>query len=142
MAGSPNIVNVSAIYGCTAQVIPSTTSASAAWVYQGIGTTTPTTSLPGLTPSAGAVQKVESIVVSNKTSAAASATITLCPAATYSDVNAGNTYLAYAISVPPNASLVVTDKSTSFYLGEAQSIGVTSSVASALTFTASFENIS
>jgi hypothetical protein len=137
---TPNIVNVTSIYGGTAQLIPSTTSATAAWAYGG-NTANSTTSLPGLTPAASSVQKIESIVVSNKTGSAASATVTLCPAATYADGNAANTYLAYQISVPANSTLIVTDKSTSFYLMEFQSIGVTSGTASALTFTASFETI-
>jgi hypothetical protein len=50
-------------------------------------------------------------------------------------------YLAYQISVPPNASVIVTDKTTSFYVTESQSVGVTSGTASALTYTASFEAI-
>jgi hypothetical protein len=50
--------------------------------------------------------------------------------------------MANVISVPPNASLVVTDKTTSFYVTENQSVGVTSSTASALTYVATFEAIS
>ena len=51
-------------------------------------------------------------------------------------------YLAYQISVPPNASVIVSDKTTSFYITENQSVAVISGTASALTFTASFEAIS
>jgi len=49
--------------------------------------------------------------------------------------------MANVISVPPNASLVITDKTTSFYITENQSVGVTSSTGSALTYVASFEAI-
>jgi hypothetical protein len=136
---TPNIVNVTSIYGGTAQVIPSTTSATAAWTYGG-NTSNSSTSLPGLTPAASSVQKIESIVVSNTTGTAASATVALANNATFAS-GTTTTYLAYQVSVPANASLIVTDKSTSFYLMEFQSIGVTSGTASALTFTASFETI-
>jgi hypothetical protein len=49
--------------------------------------------------------------------------------------------VASAISVPANATLIITDKTTSFYLTESQSLGVTSGTANALTFTATFEII-
>jgi hypothetical protein len=50
-------------------------------------------------------------------------------------------YFAYQISVPANASLIVVDKTTSFYVTENQSVGVTSGTGSALTYTATFEAI-
>jgi len=43
--------------------------------------------------------------------------------------------------VPANASIDIADKSTAFYLGEAQSIVVTVGTASAIELTASYEAI-
>jgi hypothetical protein len=136
---TPNIVNVTSIYGGTAQITPSGTSPVATWTYGG-NTANSSTSLPGLTPAASSVQKIESIVVSNVTGSAVTATVALANNATFASSTL-TTYLAYQVSVPANSTLIVTDKSTSFYLMEFQSIGVTSSTGSALTFTASFETI-
>jgi hypothetical protein len=132
---NPNIVNVSSIYGNTAYVIPSTTSATTSWTYNG------TTTLTGLTPATGTVNKIDNIVVSNTTSSAANCTVAIGNNATFGSATIIS-YLAYQISVPPNSSVIVTDKTTAFYLTENQSIGVTSGTASALTYTASFEAIS
>jgi len=131
---NPNIVNVSVINGNTAYVIPSTTGATTSWTYNG------TTSLTGLTPASGTVNKIDSIVVSNTTSTAANCTVAIANNATFGSGTV-IAYLAYQISVPPNASLIVTDKTTSFYVTENQSVGVTSGTGSALTYTASFEVI-
>lgn len=46
------------------------------------------------------------------------------------------------VSVPADASLIVTDKSTAIYLMENQSITVTSGTASGITYTISYEEIS
>ena len=132
---NPNIVNVTSIYGNTAYVIPSTTSATTSWTYNG------TTTLTGLTPATSTVNKIDSIVVSNTTSTAATCTVGVGNNATFGSATVIS-YLAYQISVPPNSSVIVTDKTTSFYLTENQSIGVTSGTGSALTYTASFEAIS
>jgi hypothetical protein len=78
-------------------------------------------------------------VVSNTTASAVNATVAISNNATF---GSGTAFpIASAISVPPNASLIVTDKTTSFYLTENQSLGVTSSTGSALTFVATFEII-
>jgi len=132
---NPNIVNVTSIYGNTAYVIPSTTGATTSWTYNG------TTTLTGLTPATSTVNKIDNIVVSNTTSSAANCTVAVGNNATFGSATVIS-YLAYQISVPPNASIIVTDKTTSFYLTENQSVGVTSGTASALTYTASFEAIS
>jgi hypothetical protein len=50
-------------------------------------------------------------------------------------------YQAYQITVPAGASLVVVDKTNSFYLTENQGVVVQSGTASALTFQATFEAI-
>lgn len=130
---NPNIVNVTSIYGNVAYVTPSTTSATTSWTYNG------STSLTGLTPAASTVNRVTSIVVSNTTSSAATASVAIANNATFGSGTAY--YIAYQISVPPNASVIVTDKTTSFYVTENQSVGVTSGTGSALTYTATFEAI-
>jgi hypothetical protein len=94
-------------------------------------------------PSSGSAQKINQIIVSNIDGTAAyDATIEVRLAD-------GSTYRAIAstISVPPDASLIVSDKTTMFYLldtsvtGEASTLWATSSTASKLTFTVSYETI-
>lgn len=120
---SPNIVNVTAIYGNTSTTALSTTSA---------------TSLVSNTASSGKVFKIDNIVVANTTSTAATITINVYSAASLG----GTAYpIASAISVPGNATLIVTDKSTAFYLLEDKSIGATAGTSNALVVTASWEEI-
>jgi len=130
---NPNIVNVTSIYGNVAYVTPSSTGVTTSWTYDG------TTSDTGLNPAVGSVHRVTSIVVANTTASAVNATVAISNNATF---GSGTAYpIASAISVPANATLIVTDKTTSFYLTENQSLGVTSSTGNALTFTATFEII-
>ena len=129
---NPNLVNVGTIKGNTAYVIPSGTTATTSWTYDG------TTSLTGLTPAAGTVNRISSITVANTTSSAATATIGVGNNATFGSATVV-AYPAYQISVPANATLVVIDKTTPLYITENQSVGVTSGTASALTYTATFE---
>ena len=118
---NPNIVSVTSIYGSTTYLIPSTTAA-----------TTWTT----LTPAAGTVNKVNNIVAANVTGSAVAVTVAINSAA----AGAGTNYdIAYQISVPANASLIIIDKTTSIYVGEAQSIVVTVGTGSAIELTSSFE---
>lgn len=120
---NPNIVNVSSIYGNTSYLIPSTTSA---------------TTWTALTPAAGTINKIDNIVAANVTGSVATVTVAINSAA----AGAGTNYrLVYQVPVPINASIVVADKSTAFYLGEAQSIVVTLGTASAIELTASYEAI-
>lgn len=95
-------------------------------------------------PSTGAAHKINELIVSNIDGTSAySATVELRLAD-------GTTYRAIAstVSVPANASLVVVDKTTALYLmdtsvtGEASTIYVTSSTASKLTYSCSYETIS
>jgi len=130
---NPNIVNVTVINGNTAYVLPASTAVSVAWTFNG------STSLTGLTPASGSVNKIDSIVVSNTTGSAAAVSVAVSNNATYASGTAY--YIAYQISVPANASLIVTDKTTAFYVTENQSVGVISGTASALTYVASFEVI-
>ena len=131
---NPNIVNVTSIYGNTAYVIPNGTTANTAWTYNG------STSLTGLTPASGTVNRVTSIVVANNTASAANASVAIANNATFGSGTAN--YVAYQISVPAGASLIVTDKTTSFYVTENQSVGVITGTANALSFVATFEAIS
>jgi hypothetical protein len=121
---NPNIVNVTTILGNSSQVSLSTTSA---------------TSLASNAASSGKVYKINSIVVAN-TNGTAAANITIN---NYSAAALGGTAfpVASTISVPANASLIVTDKTTSYYLLENQSIGATAGTANYLTVTASWEEI-
>jgi hypothetical protein len=120
---NPNLINSSSIYGNTNYLIPSTTSATV-WT--------------ALTPAAGTVNKIGNIVASNVTASVATVTVAINSAA----AGAGTNYrLVYQVPVPVNASIVVADKSTAFYLGEAQSIVVTVGTASAIELTASYEAI-
>jgi hypothetical protein len=120
---NPNLINSSSIYGNTNYLIPSTTAATV-WT--------------ALTPAAGTVNKIDNIVASNVTASVATVTVAINSAA----AGAGTNYrLVYQVPVPVNASIVVADKSTAFYLGEAQSIVVTVGTASAIELTASYEAI-
>jgi len=120
---NPNIVNVTSIYGNTSYLIPSTTSA---------------TTWTALTPAASTVNKIDNIVAANATASVATVTVAINSAA----AGAGTNYrLVYQVPVPVNSSIVIADKSTAFYLGEAQSIVVTVGTASAIELTASYEAI-
>ena len=197
---NPNLQNTTSAFGNTAYVIPSSASTTTfTWTYNGI------TSLPMLTPAVSSVNKIDSLVVSNTTSSAATATVIVGNASIFtgsistttltvsavtqgtiattapfqtlyttgSGFTAGTTitaagtgtggtgtytvsasqtvssstfyavaasaYLAYQISVPPNASLIVIDKTTPLFLTENQGIVVASGTASALTYSATFE---
>jgi hypothetical protein len=130
---NPNIVNVTSIFGNSAYVIPSNTSVSVAWTNNG------TASLTGLTPAANTVNRVTSIVVANVTSSAATTTVAISNNATYA--SGTPYYIAFQVSVPPNASVIITDKTSSFYVTENQSVGVISGTGSALHYTATFEAI-
>ena len=132
---NPNIVNVTSIYGNTAYVIPSTTSATTSWTYNG------TTSLTGLTPASGTVNRITGVIVSNTTASPVAATVAIGNNATFGSATVIG-YLSYQISVPANASLIVVDKATDIYITENQSVAVISGTASALTFVAAFEAIS
>ena len=121
---NPNIVNVTTIYGNSSSTSLTTTSA---------------TSLVSNAAASGKVFKINSIVVANVDgTSAADITINV-----YSAAALGGTAfpIASTISVPADATLIVTDKTTSFYLLENQSIGATAGSASDLVVTASWEEI-
>jgi len=120
---NPNIVNVTSIYGNTSYLVPTTTTA---------------TTWTALTPAAGTVNKIDNIVAANVTGTTATITVSVNSAVS----GGGTAYrLAYQIVVPANASLIVTDKTTAFYVGEAQSVVVTSGTTNAIEMVASYEAI-
>lgn len=121
---NPNLANVTTITGQIGQVALSTTSA---------------TSLASNAASSGTILKVESIVVANTSAATASITIN-----TYSAAALGGTayQIASTIPVPANASIIITDKTTSFYLTENTSLGATAGTANALVVTTAWEVMS
>ena len=130
---NPNLSNISSILGNTGYVIPSSAAtATTSWTFNG------TTTLTGLTPAANSVNKINTIVVANTTSSAATATIGVGNNATFGSATV-IAYPAFQISVPPNASLIIVDKTTPLYITENQSVAAFSGTASALTFTVSFE---
>lgn len=135
---NPNIVNVTVIKGNTAYLVSSGTSVTTTWTADGAsgGATT----LTGLTPATGTVNKIGNIVVSNTSSSAVNCTIAISNNSTFTS---GTAYpIASAVSIPPNASLIVVDKTTSFYVTENQSVGLTSgTTGGVLTAVASFEAI-
>lgn len=120
---NPNIVGVTAIVGNSLTVAVGTSA----------------TQLASNAASSGKVYKINSIVIANiDGTSAADITVNI-----YSAAALGGTGLAIAstISVPADASLIVTDKSTSFYLLENQSIGALANATGDLVATASWEEI-
>jgi hypothetical protein len=89
--------------------------------------------------SSGKVLRINSIVAANIDGTnAVDCTIAINSAA----AGSGTSYaIASTISVPADASLIVTDKSTGFYLEEDKSILVTSGTSSKITYTVGYEEI-
>ena len=128
---APNIVAVTSIYGKTTYLTPSGTTAVV---------------LLRNAASSGLVLKINQIVVANVNgTSAADATVSIYTngaVAQGSAPSGGTAYpIASTISVPADASLIVTDKTTAIYLEEDRSISITSGTASALTFSISYEEI-
>ena len=129
---SPNIVNVTSIYGNTTYYTPSGT--------------TPLVLLTNAA-SSGTVMKINNITVANVDGTnAVDATVAIYTNGAVAQGSAPSGGTAYAIAstvgVPADASLIVTDKTTSFYLQEGTCISITSGTASKLVFTVSYELIS
>jgi len=127
-----NIAAASSIIGTTTYLTPSGTSAVVL--------------LPNSATSA-AVYKINQIVAANVNgSAAVNTTVSIYSngaVAQGSAPSGGTAYpIASTVSVPPNASLIVADKTTAIYLMEGQSITVTSGTASGITYSISYEIIS
>ena len=124
---NPNIVSVSAIYGNTSTLLISSTADPFA------------TAIVSNAASSGKVYKINSIVAANVDgTSAADISIKIFSAAA---LGGTGTAIASTISVLPDASLIVTDKTTSFYLLEDRSIGATASAANDIVVTCSWEEI-
>jgi hypothetical protein len=122
---NPNIVNVTSIYGKSAVVDLTSTSA---------------TSVVSNAASSGKVFKINSLIVSNVDGTnAADITINYYSAAA---LGGTATQIVSTVSVPADSSLVVIDKNTSIYLEEDKSIGATAGSANDLKVIISYEDIS
>lgn len=122
---APNIVNVTTITGKTTYLTPANTT---------------TNVLLANSSASGKVFKINMISAANIDGASNfDATVAINTTA----AGNGTSYaLANTVTVPADSTLIVTDKSLSFYLEEDKSILVTSSTASKLTFIVSYEEIS
>jgi hypothetical protein len=124
---NPNIVNVTTILGNTSSTLISSTADPFA------------TALVNNAASSGKVYKINSIVAANVDgSSACDITIKIFSAAA---LGGTGTAIASTISVPADATLIITDKTTSFYLLEDKSIGATASAANDVVVTVSWEEI-
>jgi hypothetical protein len=121
---NPNIVNVAAIYGNTSTTLLTSTSA---------------TSIVSNAASSGKVYKINSLIAANVDGTnAVDITVNLYSAAA---LGGTATAIASTISVPADATLIVTDKTTSFYLLEDKSIGAIAGVANDIVITCSWEEL-
>ena len=128
---NPNIVNVTSILGTTTYLTPSATTAVV------------------LLPNAAAsntVFKINQIVAANVNgTSAVDTTVSIYSNGAVAQGSAPSGGTAYpvvsTVSVPADASLIVTDKTTAIYLMEGTSITVTSGTASGITYTISYEVI-
>jgi hypothetical protein len=129
---NPNIASATSILGATTYLTPSGTTALVL--------------LPNAA-SSNQVFKINQIVAANVNgSAAVDTTVSIYSngAVAQGSAPSGGTAfpIASTVSVPPDASLVVVDKTTAVYLMEGQSITVTSGTASGITYSISYEIIS
>jgi hypothetical protein len=129
---NPNIASATSILGATTYLTPSGTTALVL--------------LPNAA-SSGQVFKINQIVAANVNgSAAVDTTVSIYSngAVAQGSAPSGGTAfpIASTVSVPPDASLVVVDKTTAVYLMEGQSITVTSGTANGIAYTVSYEVIS
>jgi hypothetical protein len=122
---NPNIVSVTSILGNTTFLTPSDTSANV---------------LLSNAASSGDVLKINQIVAANVNgTSAVDTTVAVNNAA----AGAGTSFpVVSTVSVPADASIIVTDKTTAIYLMEDQSIVVTSGTSSGISYTISYEAIS
>ena len=132
---------IDSIYGETGIVIGSVlwTLPHALLILTTALSTTSATAIVSNTAASGKVYKINSIVVANVDGTnAADITINLY---SQDDIGGTATAIASTISVPADATLIVTDKTTSFYLLEDKSIGAVAGAANDLVVTASWEEI-
>ena len=122
---APNIVNVTSILGKTTYLTPANTTSNV---------------LLANASGSGKVFKINTIVASNVDGTnAVDTTVSINTAA----AGSGTSYpLVSTVSVPADASLIVVDKSSAFYLEEDKSIVVTSGTSSKISYIVSYEEIS
>lgn len=122
---APNVVNVTTITAKTTYLTPANTSANV---------------LLANPASSGKVYKINVIMATNVNGTSSSDTTV---AINTSAAGSGTSYpITSTIMVPADAALIVSDKSTAFYLEEDKSIVVTSGTSGAVTYTVSYEEIS
>ncbi len=120
---APNIVNVTSIIGNSLSVAVGTSA----------------TQLASNAASSGKVYKINSIVAANVDgTSACDITIKIFSAAA---LGGTGTAIASTISVPADATLIITDKTTTFYLLEDRSLGATASASNDVVVTVSWEEI-
>jgi len=129
---NPNIISANNIYGGTDYLTPSSTS---------------TVVLLANAASSSKVYKIESIIaVNSSTGSAANANVAIYTNGSVAQGSApsgGTAYpIASSLSVPAAASMVITDKTTSFYLKENTSVTIATGTANILTFVIAYEDIS
>ena len=122
------------------------TTASGTTTYLTPGGTSAVVLVPNAA-SSGQVFKINQIVAANVNgSTAVDTTVAIYTNGAQAQGSAPSSGTAYPIvstvSVPADASLIVTDKTTAIYLMENSSIIVTSGTASGITYTISYEVIS
>lgn len=122
------------------------TTASGTTTYYTPGGTSAVVLLPNAA-SSGQVFKINQIVCANVNgSSAVNATVSIYTNGAVAQGSAPSGGTGYpvvsTVSVPANASLIVTDKTTAIYLMEGTSITVTSGTASGITYSISYEVIS
>ena len=124
---NPNISTLTGLYGNTTYYTPSGTSAVV---------------LLANASGSNTVYRIDQIVAANVNgSTAVNATVSIYTNGAVAQGSAPSGGTAYpvvsTVSVPANASLIVTDKSTAIYLTEGTSITVTSGTASGITYSVS-----
>jgi len=129
---NPNLAALTTLTGNTTYYTPSGTSAVV---------------LLANASGSNTVYRIDQIVAANVNgSTAVNATVSIYTNGAVAQGSAPSGGTAYpvvsTVSVPANASLIVTDKSTAIYLTEGTSITVTSGTASGITYSISYESIS
>jgi len=129
---NPNLAALTTLTGNTTYYTPSGTSAVV---------------LLANASGSNTVYRIDQIVAANVNgSTAVNATVSIYTNGAVAQGSAPSGGTAYPIvstvSVPANASLIVTDKTTAIYLMEGTSITVTSGTASGITYSISYEAIS
>jgi hypothetical protein len=124
---NPNIVNVTNILGNTSTNLISSTADPFA------------TALINNADSSGKVYKVNTIIAANVDGTSPfDITISIF---SEDDLGGTGTAIASTITVPADASVVIIDKNTSFYLLEDKSVGATAGTANKIVVTCSWEEI-